>query len=388
MSASPLNFLRAGPPPPKVALLPDALFFTRLVPISAGATAPEVAAQVELALEAVSPFPLAQLYYGWFSLPGRDEAFVYAAYRRRFTSEQAASWLDAELVVPESAALLGAEMEPSTTVILTTTEGLTAVHWDKPGVPTRVLTRSLLPEATDEERAKVREDVLRIIGGSRHVIDLAAPPMAEPATSDSEIVFRAGDIVSTLPATVASALDVRDKAELALLRNARRRDIILWRVALGCAAAIVLLGLGEIALVGGRAWQKVRLAQLNGRKAHVDQIIRSQEVTRQIIDLTTPTKRLLPLEMLTSLVGPDTKRKPEEITFTRVQTLPGSGLYTLYIEAYTNNPAMMQVYESELKKLPEIQSVQIKLLQSRNDRTLYEITATFKPEALKPSLPG
>src|SRR5262245_33866005 len=129
MSASPLSFLRAGPPPPKVALLPDALFFTRAVPITAGATAAEAAAQIELALEAVSPFPLAQLYYGWFWQPGLEHAFVYAAYRRRFTSDQTAAWADAELVLPVSAALLGAAVSPASTMILATEDGLTAVHW-------------------------------------------------------------------------------------------------------------------------------------------------------------------------------------------------------------------------------------------------------------------
>ena len=37
MCASPLEFLRAGPPPPRVALLPDALFFSRTVPVLAEA---------------------------------------------------------------------------------------------------------------------------------------------------------------------------------------------------------------------------------------------------------------------------------------------------------------------------------------------------------------
>src|SRR5438874_170651 len=100
MCASLLSFLRSGPPPPKVALLPDALFFTRAVAIAAGATSAEAAAQVELALEALSPFPLAQLYYGSFWVPGAEHAFVFAAYRRRFTAEQTAAWTEAEYVLP------------------------------------------------------------------------------------------------------------------------------------------------------------------------------------------------------------------------------------------------------------------------------------------------
>ena len=114
MKSSFLDTLRAGPPPPNVVLLPDAHFFTRSVPVTDGATAAEAAAQVELALEAISPFPLAQLYYGWFWMPGANHAFVFASYRRRFTSEQSGAWAGAELVLPAFAALLGAPIEPAT----------------------------------------------------------------------------------------------------------------------------------------------------------------------------------------------------------------------------------------------------------------------------------
>ena len=61
-------------PPPKVVLLPDAQFFTRVVPVEGVATAAEVAAQVELALEALAPFPLAQMYHGHFWKPGAKHA--------------------------------------------------------------------------------------------------------------------------------------------------------------------------------------------------------------------------------------------------------------------------------------------------------------------------
>src|ERR1035438_9317389 len=37
MCASLLDFLRAGPPPPRVAVLPDAVFFSRAISLPAGA---------------------------------------------------------------------------------------------------------------------------------------------------------------------------------------------------------------------------------------------------------------------------------------------------------------------------------------------------------------
>src|SRR4051812_16582144 len=171
MCASPLSFLRAGPPPPRVALLSDAVFFTRVVPVPATATALEVAAQVELALEALSPFPIAQLYHGHFWKPGLDRAFVFAAYRRRFTVEQTKEWPDAKLVLPAFASVFGADVAPATTVILTAPEGFTAVHWEMAAAPSRVLFRAVATDASPEERAAARDELVRAIGGSRVVVD-------------------------------------------------------------------------------------------------------------------------------------------------------------------------------------------------------------------------
>ena len=76
MCASPLAFLRAGPPPPRVVILPDAVFFSRSIEVPPAATEAEVVSQVGLALEALSPFPLAHLYYGYYRPPGAGRALA------------------------------------------------------------------------------------------------------------------------------------------------------------------------------------------------------------------------------------------------------------------------------------------------------------------------
>lgn len=382
MSASPLRFLRAGPPPPDVVLLPDGLFFSRAVPITPGATAAEAASQVELALEAMSPFPLAQLYYGWFWVPGAEHAFVYAAYRRRFTTEQTEAWQNAELVAPASAALFGGTVEPATTLVLSSPEGLTAVHWETAAVPSRVVFRPLDPDATDEQRAAARDELLRTLGGSKTVVDLLVPPAVDPARSDHEMVFHSGDYVSRLPRAGVSALDVRDKGELAALRAGRKRDLVLWRVAVGCAAALVVLALGELALLGGRAWQKVRVTEVNGRAPTVANIQEAAQLAMSIHDLVT--KRFLPLEMVTAVLGVNGEKKPADIVVRRIQsrasTSPG-GSYSLMMELQTSNPPQVQVYRSELEKMDGV-SVDVRPLPGSGDR--FELTVTFKPGTLKP----
>jgi hypothetical protein len=381
--SSPFRFLRAGPPPPKVALLPDALFFSRSVPVTKGATAAEASAQLELALEGISPFPLTQLYYGWYWVPGSEHALVFASYRRRFASEQTEPWAEAELVAPAFAAVLGAELDAATTIVLNAPEGLTAVYWGNSRVPERIVFRALEPAATEEDRSRARDELLREIGGSKKIIDLESPLEADSPASDGEIVFRGGDFVSKLPAAAAAALDVRDKAELAGLRNARRRDVALWRVALGCALVLLLLGVGEFGLTSARAWLGVRVRLYTAQKPLVDKIASVHELTTRIEDLAT--KRLLPLEMVTQAVGENTERMPADIQFTRVHADQAKGLYTLYIEGKTENAPQVNAYEAALKNLPSVQSAEAKFTQVSGARATFAITVVFKPGALNPT---
>src|SRR5262249_32342589 len=129
MSASPFKSIKLGPTVPKVVFLPDHRFFIRSIPIAEGTPPTEVAAQVELALEVLSPFPTSQLYHGYFWTPGSSHALVFASYRKRFSNEQTTDWNGAELVVPRFAAVAAAEHQPATTMVLPSVEGLTAIHW-------------------------------------------------------------------------------------------------------------------------------------------------------------------------------------------------------------------------------------------------------------------
>jgi hypothetical protein len=380
--ASPFSFLRSGPPPPKVALLPSALFFTRTVAVTPGAAPAEAAAQIELALEAVAPFPLAQLYYGWFWPAGAEQAFVYAAYRRRFTAEQTAAWDGAEVVLPEFAAAFGAQLDPAAALVFHAPDALTAVLRGSAGLPSRIVSAALAPEATDADRAAARDGLLRDLGGSKSVVDLTAPLAPGPAESDREIEFRSGDFVSRLPAAVLAALDVRDKGELAALRNARRRDVVLWRTAVGLAASLVLLGLGELALVGGRMWQQSRNRQVAAQKAEVDRISGIHELTGKIEELAT--KRLRPVEMLMQLVGENYDRKPDEIWFTRVQSDTTRGLYSIFVEGVAANAALVNSYEATLRKVPQIEKADIQISGSIGQQAKFLLTAVFKPDAFPP----
>ncbi|MBI5380523.1 MAG: hypothetical protein HZA31_01355 [Opitutae bacterium] len=377
MSASLLEYFKAGPPAPKVVLLPDAHFFIRAVPVADATTPEAVSAQVALALEGLAPFPVEHLNHGFYWVPGAPHVLAFAAYRRRFLAEQVESWAGAELVMPTFAAVLGQEQEPATTVLIPGPEQITAVHWAGSPVPDQVLVRTLPPEATEEDRTRVREELLRAVGGSRNVIDLPAAPVIAASRDENVLLFRADAMTMTLPAAHGVWLDVRAKDELAALRKARARDLLLWRIFLGCAAALVLLAVGEGTLIGVRAWQKTRVAKMMEQRPTVEKTMTMQALTNRIDELST--KRLLAFEMLELIKD---KSKRGSLQFTRMSTV---GLYGLDIEAWTKNPADATTYEAALKENPAVAKAELHLQGSNNGEATYKLSLTFKPEALKPA---
>jgi hypothetical protein len=369
-------------PPPKIVLLPDAQFFTRVVPVEGAATAAEVAAQVELALEALAPFPLAQMYHGHFWKPGAKHALVFAAYRKRFTSEQTDDWADAEIVMPAFAAILPAKVGRATTIVLSTESNLTAVYWsDADDVPSAVVSRPVPPEVTDADRAMLRDELLRAVGESVTVKELDEIPELDPESDEGKLAFRVGELETVFTREALDALDVRDKDDLTARRRARSRDLLLWRIFLGAAAAIVFALLLEVGVIGGKFWQKGRTAIVDARAPEVARIEKQNALATSIEELST--KRLLPYEMIYLV---DAKR-PDSVIFTRVSAASGS-IYTIEVRAQTTVPNDMIVYRSALMALEECESVELTAETLNNNVQPFKLKVTFKQDRVKQEDPS
>jgi hypothetical protein len=364
-------------PPPKIVLLPDAQFFTRVVPVAEAVTAADVAAQVELALEALAPFPIAQMYHGHFWKPGAKHVLIFAAYQKRFTSEQTAEWSDAEIVMPAFAALLSAEVGRATTLLLSTDEALTAIHWSDPDdVPNFVASRLLPPEMGEAERALTRNELVRVAGESVRVEEIDGAPLHDPEASDGDIGFKADAFKAAFTREELDALDVRDKEDLAARRRARSRDLLLWRIFLGSAAAIACALVLELAMVGGKIWQKGRIATVNQRAPLVAEINKANTLATRIEELST--KRLLPFEMIELVKA----QRPPSLFFTQV-TAVSSALHTLDVRGQTPVSSDVVAYQSALNSLPECESVQVEEQDTRGGTTFFRFKITFKPDAVK-----
>lgn len=377
MSLSSLKRFLPTPPPRQVVLLSDALFFMRSMPVVEGATAADVAAQAELAVESLAPFPVTQLYYGHFWRPGAAHAFVYAAYRKRFTVAEVEGWGGAEAVLPAFTAVLRkADVPAPTTLWLVPGEGgITGVYFaDGSGVPAQVRVEPVPPEATEADRAAAREALLRAFPEKGAIVELEAAPAFDTASPQGGFVFRAGVHETHFDAADIAPLDVRDKDELAARRRARARDVILWRALVGALLLIGLSALLELLLAGGALWQKRRLALQERQTPVVDAIMTSQALATRIDELST--KRLLPFEMLATI---NTVR-PRTILFTRTAT---SGLHTLEIEAQTPASGDIDAFRAALNGLPACQRAEVQDQRSRDGVSTFRLVVTFRPEAFR-----
>jgi len=362
-------------PARKVVLLADSHFFCRAVPVTENATPAEAAAQVELALEALSPFPPAQMYHGHFWRPGAKHACVYAAYRKRFTNEQIESWADAEAVLPTFAAMLGAPIKHLTTLLLWSEKGLTAINWnDVNDAPVSVIARELPPEPTETDRAALRAAVLLESGGPRTVVEPATAPVHDATARGDEFVFRCEPLTVAFTREQLDVLDVRDKEELAARRRSRSRDLLLWRILLGCAAAIALAASLDVALIGGRLWQKGRMMRVELQEPVVAKILMAKNLSTRIDELST--RRMRPFEMI-SMVA---EKKPASVTFVSATV---TNLYTLDVEAQAATSTDLDAFRSALNSNPGFASVEFKGNRLQNGLTTFRVVVTFRPEAFQ-----
>ena len=360
-----------------VILLPTDRFFVRLVPLAPDAGA---AAQVELALEGCSPFPLAQLYYGYLPAPAGTSALVFAAYRKRFTAEETQAWRDAEAVWPAFLALLGGVPAQPTIRLQVEPLRLTAVAWNGiDPLPVAVLAREVAGTAEDQRATLLGELRSRANIPAAIIQEFTGPVRVSSARGSGRVHLElsaaagSGGINTVLDAGGAQWLDVRDKEFLDGRRATARRDRWLWRALQTCAGGLAAALALEALLLGGNLALQRQRETVRQHAAEVRKIETAQTLGARIEELSV--RRLMPFEMLAVV----NQARPASIQFLRTTT---ADFYSLEIEAQTGNAADAGQYEAALRARPELASVETRDLRSRDGITSFVLTVTFKPESL------
>ena len=373
---SPFTRAFTGPKPQEAAMLPGNRFFVRRLAVEGE----DVPGQVNLALEAISPFPLEQMLVGFVTAADGKQVLAYAAHRRRFTAEESFAWPEDCQVVPEFLALCGHRPAAGGIVVHRGEERLTALAW-KAGeeLPAAIVVAEL---ADADEAGLAREAAARA--------DLAADSPVENLTGALTGSLVEGDLILkgeyegtfTIPKKGLDDSDIRDSDFLAERRKKERLNLILWNVARAGVAVLVLSLLLDIAgFVVGLRSHALEVAN-EGRQPLVDDIEESQKITDRILELGV--KRLLPMEML-ALVN---EKRPATVEFTNVhcevKKLKDSVLTkpVMTVDARTPNAGDISDFLKAVQAMPEVEAVTNTEPRVRDTSTTFRLEITFKQAAL------
>lgn len=352
-----------------VRLLPGERFFVRRIPLVPDSPVP---AQVELALEAMSPFALEHLYHGHVVDAERRHALVYAAYRRNFSAEETAAWDEAETILPAFLLWAVARPRPGRSALLFATAAeLMGVAWDEAStLPAVVLCRA----ADDPALELLRTELARRSGVPAEEIGERRGEVTVAPAEKSGLELAGGNVSGILDEASADTADVRDKQVLIAQRRAAARTRNTWRLFATVVTLLVVCLVGELGLAGGKYLLRRRRAVLDARAPEVARIESAQNLAARMEKMSS--EQLRPFEMLAAINQP----RPASVDFLRVST---NGPLKLVIEAQTANAADLRNYETALRQVDGVQDVELRDPRMREGRTSFTIEVAFKSGWLK-----
>ena len=373
---SPFTRAFTGPKPQEAAMLPGNRFFVRRLSVEGE----DVPGQVNLALEAISPFPLEQMLVGFVTSADGKQVLAYAAHRRRFTAEESFAWPEDCQVVPEFLALCGHRPATDGIVVHRSNERLTALAW-KAGeeLPAAIVVAEL---ADTDEAGIAREAAARA--------DLATDTPVENLTGALTGAIVEGDLILkgefegsfTIPKKGLDDSDIRDSDFLAERRKKERLNLMLWNAArVGAAVLVLSLLLDITGLVVGMRKASLEVAN-EARRPLVEDIEASQDITLRILELGV--KRLLPMEML-ALVN---EKRPATVEFTNIQCEIKKAKDStiakpvMTVDAKTPNAGDISDFLKAVQAMPEVESATNSEPRVRETSTTFRVDITFKQAAL------
>jgi hypothetical protein len=373
---SPLTRAFTGPKPQEAAMLPGNRFFVRRLAVEGE----DVPGQVNLALEAISPFPLEQMLVGYVTSADGKQVLAYAAHRRRFTAEESFAWPEDCQVVPEFLALCGHRPAADGVVTHRGEERLTALAW-KAGeeLPAAIVVAEL---ADADEAGLAREAAARADLAADVPVESLAGALSGALVEGNLVLKGEFDGTFTIPKKGLDDSDIRDSDFLAERRKKERLNLLLWNAARVGAAVLVLSLLLDIGgFVVGMRSHALEVAN-ETRQPLVEDIEESQKITDRILELGV--KRLLPMEML-ALVN---EKRPATVEFTNihceVKKLKDSVLTKpmMTVDARTPNAGDISDFLKAVQAMPEVEAVTNSEPRVRETSTTFRLEITFKQALL------
>ena len=373
---TPLKRLFQGGQTQEAAMLPGNRFFVRRLAVEGE----DVPGQVNLALEAVSPFPLEQMLVGFVTSADGKQVLAYAAHRRRFTAEESFAWPEDCQVVPEFLALCGHRPAGDGVVVHRGEERLTALAW-KAGeeLPAAIAIAEL---ADADEAGLAKEAAARGGLAADAAVETVEGALSGVLVEGALVLKREGNGTFTIPKKGLDDSDIRDSDFLAERRKKERLNLVLWNATrLGAAVLVLSLLLDIAGFVVGLRTHTLEVAN-EARRPLVEDIEASQGITSRILELGV--KRLLPMEML-ALVN---EKRPATVEFTNIhceiKKAKDSTIAKpmMTVDAKTPNAGDISDFLKAVQAMPEVEAATNSEPRVRETSTTFRVEITFKQAVL------
>ncbi|MBT65122.1 MAG: hypothetical protein CML13_18145 [Puniceicoccaceae bacterium] len=271
---------------PDVLLLPAEYFFVETVEVPPALAANELADFAELSMEAIAPFPLEQLRWGFLTAPDGQSLLIYAAVNERLKRAGYSELENYTWVLPDFATLYGARFNSDTQVRLQGESYDTTFHWPSgesmpeqirslppslsPGDATPVTSP---PDSSDSQTIQLRALPVEISENGQPTFQFEtignAPSNGHwsPLTPDEHVLWQA---------------DIRPADYKTQERSARRTTALITRI-LGYAALFALfLILLEGLLFAGQFWLGTRQAKIDRQASSVRRVEDTQSLMNKL----------------------------------------------------------------------------------------------------------
>ncbi len=357
-----------SPPQPDVLVLPAEYFFVERVDVPPALESSELEDFAELSMEAIAPFPLEQLNWGFCIDPSGETILIYAALKERL---KRAGYKDLESytwVLPDFATLQGARFAEAIDVVLYHPNYYTIFrHPGGEALPTDIRS---LPNQDDDTAPETGANSIHL------------QPLPVDLTEKGSPIFRfetvgiepAGGHWSPLipdEATVWQA-DIRPTDFKTIERNARRTTAWVTKL-IGLAAyfALFLILLEGLLFVGG-LWLGTRTAKIESQANAVRRIEDKQSLMNKLEQVAQNELRPIAILEAANAIRIGLGNTGIEYDETVIE-----GSNRLTIEGKANTINELNAYTESLRKSGNFQLVDTPKSITRSGKTTFTVTLDY-----------
>lgn len=351
----------------------------------------ERTAFMELAVESHSPFPIDQIFWGYYLEPSKQQALLYMGLKELF-AVNADAIEAAQYVYPSFLAALVTTSEHDGIQIFADADGLSALWLEaNNSVPKKVFSRRWSAFGVDSPPPADCEALLKTVRKwarelkvtsqvpiNTTLIRLSGLQMTSSASLElslESVNWQDGSGVAALSKTLAGdtlyACDIRASTHIQKLKAKALASHRLWRALQASGIFALLMSLLAIGLFLSDHALKRQADQLREQASAVE-LVKQKETLLESLDLFS-VAALQPFEALERM----NRVRPDALYFTRLQASADRQTereeFSIKLKAVASSAAQADKFSMQLQADPFFSQVRLSKLRSKTKRTDFEL---------------